>query len=576
MSGYVGLTDKEAEQLCELITSVDSGDSDMEEIESSEYSSDTDNECPLEDNVRASTSKSAKNKCPPPNLKWIKDELFHPRIYPFDEESSGFHADTFEIQDDSSILEYFEIFFSNNLAGKIAAETNRYYDFVIKNCPKKMYSRLNKWKETDWEEIYLFIAMTMLVSRNRKLKLNECWSKDPLINTPIFQKSMARDRYLLLLRLLHFCNNDDSKPGNRLYKLDMVLEEFKCSFHQSFTPFENLCIDESLILYKGRLSFKQFIRTKRHRFGIKLFVLTDVETDYVLDFIVYTGSSTRIRDTDPNLGISGAIVATLMEPYLGKGHNLYTDNWYTSPILAEYLHDQKTNLCGTVRKNRREMPKLEDPKKSGEVRTAHTEKIMVMCWKDKRVVSMLSTLHTANMLPTKKVMRDGTAIVKPACVIDYNQNMGSVDKIDMLLSSTECVRKTLKWYKKLFFHLVDLVVVNAHAMYKVKTGQHITLASFQLELIRQLIAKYQKEEKQPKGGRPSSGDIPDRLKGRHFPQLVPPVPGGKQNSQRICYVCKHSEIRPKKRRDSRYFCPDCNVGLCIVPCFELFHTLKKF
>lgn len=222
------------------------------------------------------------------------------------------------------------------------------------------------------------------------------------------------------------------------------------------------------------------------------------------------------------------------------------------------------------------MPKLEDPKRSGEGRTAHTENIMVMCWKDRRIVSMFSTLHVANMLPTKKVMRDGTSIVKQACVIDYNQNMGSVDKIDMLLSSTECIRKSLKWYKKLFFHLVDLAVVNAHAMYKVKTGQHITLASFQLELIRQLIVKYQKEEKQPKGGRPSSGDIPNRLKGRYFPQLVPPVSGEKQNSQRICYVCKHSEIHPKKRRDSRYFCPHCNVGLCIVPCFELFHTLKKF
>lgn len=97
MACYVGVTDKEAEQLCELITSVDSGDSNMEEIESSEYSSDTENECPFEDNVCASTSKSAKNKLSLLYLKWIKDELFHPTIHPFDKESSGFHADTFEI-----------------------------------------------------------------------------------------------------------------------------------------------------------------------------------------------------------------------------------------------------------------------------------------------------------------------------------------------------------------------------------------------------------------------------------------------------------------------------------------------
>ncbi|KAK9685413.1 hypothetical protein QE152_g38028 [Popillia japonica] len=90
--------------------------------------------------------------------------------------------------------------------------------------------------------------------------------------------------------------------------------------------------------------------------------------------------------------------------------------------------------------------------------------------------------------------------------------MGSIDKIDMLLSSTECVRKSVeKWYKKLFFHLADLAVVYAHAMYKVKTGINISLADFQLERIRQLISTYQTSKIKSKGGRPSAGDIPSRL-----------------------------------------------------------------
>lgn len=571
MAGYVGLTEEEVKLLQELITNSDSED-EASDVEDSELSSDTEG---ATEDIPVATTRTTKtvNK-----LKWKQDDQFQPIIHLFDNTNSGFHSVDVGIDNESSIVDYFEVFFSNNLAGKIAAETNRYYDFVTKNCNKKVFSRLNKWKGTDLKEVYLFIAVTLLISRNKKLKLNDCWSKDPLLNTPIFQKTMSRDRYLLLLRLLHFCNNDNPEPRNRLYKLDMVLEEFKRSFRGSFSPFENLCIDESLILYKGRLSFKQFIRTKRHRFGIKIFVLTDVETNYVLDFIIYTGSSTRIQEADADLGISGNIVATLMEPYLGLGHNLYTDNWYTSPILANYLHMNKTNICGTVRKNRREMPHLNDPNKNGELTTAHTENLMVLSWKDRRVVNMLSTIHTSNIVQTRKVKRDGTTIEKPACVVDYNQNMGSVDKIDMLLSSTECVRKTLKWYKKLFFHLVDLAVVNAHAMYKVKRRENISLAAFQLELIRQLISRYQEKETKTtnKGGRPSSGDIPLRLTARHFPQLVPPVPGGKQNAQRICHVCKHSENHPKKRKDSRYFCPECNVGLCIVPCFELFHTLKKF
>lgn len=96
-------------------------------------------------------------------------------------------------------------------------------------------SRLKKWQETDCEEMYLFIAVTMLISRNKKLKITECWSKDPLLRTDIFQKVMCRDRYLLLLRMLHFCNNDGQQPGDRLYKIENIMTPLKSIFQKSGT-----------------------------------------------------------------------------------------------------------------------------------------------------------------------------------------------------------------------------------------------------------------------------------------------------------------------------------------------------
>ena len=97
------------------------------------------------------------------------------------------------------------------------------------------------------------------------------------------------------------------------------------------------------MLYKGRLSFKQYIPTKRSRFGIKIYLLCDVRTGMILDFIIYTGTTTDIikfRD----VGISGSIVMTLMQSYLDKGHNLFLDSWYTSPALFETLQC-KVNWC---------------------------------------------------------------------------------------------------------------------------------------------------------------------------------------------------------------------------------------
>jgi hypothetical protein len=69
-------------------------------------------------------------------------------------------------------------------------------------------------------------------------------------------------------------------------------------FQTSHGAFENLAIDESLVLWKGRLSLKQFIKTKRHRFGIKIFVICDCETEFILDIIIYTGSTTNYKKTN--------------------------------------------------------------------------------------------------------------------------------------------------------------------------------------------------------------------------------------------------------------------------------------
>jgi hypothetical protein len=71
------------------------------------------------------------------------------------------------------------------------------------------------------------------------------------------------------------------------------------------------------------------------------------ETGYVLDFIVYTSAQMEMESI-PELGVSGATVATLMKLYFSKGHSLYTDSYYTSTTLSAYLFHCKTDSCGTV------------------------------------------------------------------------------------------------------------------------------------------------------------------------------------------------------------------------------------
>ncbi len=81
-----------------------------------------------------------------------------------------------------------------------------------------------------------------------------------------------------------------------------IVQHLKDKFRRIMVPYRNLCIDESLMLWKGRLHFKQYIPSKRHRFGIKIFILCDCRTGFLLDFVIYVGSGTQIQ-LNKNFGI---------------------------------------------------------------------------------------------------------------------------------------------------------------------------------------------------------------------------------------------------------------------------------
>ena len=86
------------------------------------------------------------------------------------------------------------------------------------------------------------------------------WSTSELHNTPIFSKVMPCTRFQLLLKFLHFNNNDLYDPKNedrdRLHKLRPLIGILRKQYNEVYEPGQNLSIDESLVLFKGRVKFR--------------------------------------------------------------------------------------------------------------------------------------------------------------------------------------------------------------------------------------------------------------------------------------------------------------------------------
>ena len=158
-----------------------------------------------------------------------------------------------------------------------------------------------------------------------------------------------------------------------------------------------------------------------------------------------------------------------MENFLGKGYQLYISNFYNSFESAKYTLPQNTNICGTLRSDRKSNPKevTKAKLKKGDTVSRSRDGIIVFIWKDKRDVLMISNMHTHKMVEVSN--RRGEKKMKPNIIQDYNEGMSGIDWADQMVSYYDCLRNR-RWYRKIALHIFDIFLFNVH--YKVQRNHH--------------------------------------------------------------------------------------------------------
>ena len=372
-------------------------------------------------------------------------------------------------------------------------------------------------------------------------------------------------------------NKDD-----KLFKVRPVYDLIINSFSKVYTPLMNLSIDEAMIRYFGRLSFKMYNPKKPAKYGMKAYKICD-SSGYTFNFKLYTGKS----ENSNNSVIS--LVLDMTKQLLHKGYRLFMDNWYSSPALFRELFRRKTHATGTVRMNRKHLP--EDFEAKGpKTQYRKSEELVCLRWRDKRDVTLLSNMHGSAIGYTGKKSRDGEPIQKHCMVLSYNKFMGSVDTSDLMTSTYGDMRRSIKWYKKLIFYINDLATTNAYVLYKQIVKPKTTHSNFCLNLIESLIQEgVQNSEGRPRrqaAGRPTTiqaENVPTRLDvkhSKHWPEKLPILNGKvKRIAQQVCVVCKPKPFgrrfqkgEQNPRPQTTYMCGECKVPLHVSPCFRIYHT----
>ena len=83
---------------------------------------------------------------------------------------------------------------------------------------------------------------------------------------------MDKDRFQIIMRMLHFADNS-SPSTSRLAKIDSLMNKLIHNFQTVYTPGSELVVDESMVPFRGRVKFRQYIPGKSHRYGYNFFKL---------------------------------------------------------------------------------------------------------------------------------------------------------------------------------------------------------------------------------------------------------------------------------------------------------------
>ncbi|KAF2894580.1 hypothetical protein ILUMI_11590 [Ignelater luminosus] len=334
--------------------------------------------------------------------------------------------------------------------------------------PKKLEERTDNFllALTITQNIQATLASLVATSLWLTTRSLHYWSSNKSLGSEAIKLAISRDRFQLLASELYF--NEPKKPDDcsKLYYIEDVVACLKKTYAQVRSESSHQSIDESMAKFKGRSSLKQ--------------------TGYVYDFDIYSG-----KDSEANEGTLGEqVVKKLTSTVRESDMSFCFNRFFTSVYLLDTISFAVVGTCISTSKN---MPQFEKRKrKRGEYESMHNNNGTIgYLWMTTKEVMVLSICHGNESVEISRNGKDRTKIKLscPEAIQFYNSHMGGVDLSDQLTSLYEVDRKSMKWWKKVFYKLLFTTAVSAWIIYKeLKNKPNMPFLSFRVNLSESLIS----------------------------------------------------------------------------------------
>jgi hypothetical protein len=516
---------------------------DLRHAEAASLESDVEEESPDEPSPPVLSSSSSEEEEEEEAADGWSADTSHVDVPPFEAPTGKQHA----ARHADSPLDFLQLFLPPGLLQQWADYTNDY---------AQQRGAEREWRTTA-AELYAFLGVHIYMGICPLPRWHMYWSK--LYQQPFVASVFPRWRFEQLLRYFHVSPPPPADAAaDPLSRVRPLIQSLQYSFPRHYAPSRCLTLDEAMVAFKGRSPIKQYIPSKPHKWGYKIYCLAS--DDYLLHFEVYQG-----KEEHPSaLGSTYDTVMRMTAEYQQQQHILFTDNWFTSPVVLDALQQRGIRCCGSVRRNRKGMPAIPDDEvaalRQGEWLQRQKGDATVAVWRDQKAMWLLYNHCPPDETASLQRWNDAgrkVSIGCPRAIRDYFYGARSVDVSNQLHYSYLIGRKSKKAWPRLAWWLLDMCIVNAFQLWAI--GKHAPRhLDFREELMHSLVKLFGSNQEAVQASRGANASV--ALARDHFPQRT--------EHDRRCVECSERGIGPHR---SIYICAHCKVHLCIDPCFRLYH-----
>ena len=365
-------------------------------------------------------------------------------------------------------LTFFNLLFPESLFERLMIETNRY---AAQNHTDKANAN---WQPLDLTETKAYIGIRIYMSILNLPHQDMYWSTDWLFGNLACSQIMPKNRFQNIAR--NFTANDmtanppvTAPDHDKLHAIRPVLDTVLRAIKDHYHPHQNMCIDETIITYKGKLGWRQR-SADGTTVGIKVWMRADSVNGYVNDFQFYTGKS---QSGKMEGGLATRVVLDLTKDLHNTNAIVNMKGFFSSPYLLERLYDLGIRGRGTVKADRKDFPEAQLGSKSfsqhGQSAVVQKSNTCAYAWKDKRVVHILSTADDPTVTDnvTRK-QRDGWVkpVPCPQAISNCNKYLHGVSHANQLRLEYPTSRTSNKWWHYLFWFIFDSCMANAFIIMK--------------------------------------------------------------------------------------------------------------